>query len=70
MQVQTDLTTGVDAVTRKTAEYLGMVAGYVKSHDINDMLQDANRLVRRFPEHSLIFAAATGLVLGAAIRRK
>jgi len=47
-----------------------MVTGYLQSHDVNEMLQDAKRLIRRFPEHSLVAAAAAGLLVGAAIRRR
>jgi ElaB/YqjD/DUF883 family membrane-anchored ribosome-binding protein len=70
MQVQTDSNTDVDIVTKKVAEYVGMVTGYLQAHDVSEMLQDANRLIRRFPEHSLVAAAAAGLLLGAAFRRR
>jgi ElaB/YqjD/DUF883 family membrane-anchored ribosome-binding protein len=70
MQVQRDSNTDVYVVTRKAAEHVGRVTGYLQSHDVNAMLQDAKRLIRRFPEHSLVAAAAAGLLVGAAIRRR
>jgi hypothetical protein len=54
----------------KVAEYAGTVSGYLQSRTVEEMLGDANRLVRTFPEHSLVAAAAAGLLLGFAIRRR
>lgn len=59
-----------EGAIRKTARLLGMSAGYLNQHDLNDMLADAGRLVRRFPQHSLIAAATVGLLLGSAFRRR
>jgi ElaB/YqjD/DUF883 family membrane-anchored ribosome-binding protein len=70
LRTMQDRTPEFNQITKKAAGYLGMVSGYLESHNVGEMLQDANRLIRRFPEHSLMTAAATGLLLGAVIRRK
>jgi ElaB/YqjD/DUF883 family membrane-anchored ribosome-binding protein len=57
-------------IARKAAQYAGRTSGYVQAHSFGEMVDDASRLVRRFPEHALVAAAAAGLLLGVALRRR
>ncbi len=59
-----------DSMVAKVAEYAGMTSGYIQGRNFDEMVDDANRLIRRFPEHSLVAAAAAGLLLGFAFRRR
>lgn len=54
----------------RAAEGMGMAAGYVRTHDVQAMLQDAEQTLRRNPVPSLIAAAATGFLLGTLIMRR
>ncbi len=58
-----------DDFASKAAETLGATAGYIQSHDVHEMIADAEALARRNPVPALVSAAALGLVLGAFLRR-
>jgi hypothetical protein len=52
----------------KTGAALGMTAGYLQSHDMQDMFRDVEA-ARRNPMPALIGAAAFGVLIGAYLRR-
>jgi len=54
---------------RKTAEALGMAAGYIRTHDAQEMISDAEEAARQNPKPALIIAASVGFLLGALLRR-
>lgn len=54
----------------QAAQKLGGAAGYLRQKDINDIMRDAERLVKTFPTESLVAAAAVGIIAGAAFRRR
>jgi hypothetical protein len=53
----------------KTAAALGMTAGYLQSHDMQEMFRDVEEAARRNPMPALIGAAAFGVLIGAYLRR-
>ena len=53
----------------KAATAVGSTAGYLQTHDVQEMICDAEDAARRYPVPSLIGAAALGLFLGAFLRR-
>ena len=53
----------------KVATAVGSTAGYLQTHDVQEMIRDAEDAARRYPVPSLIGAAALGLFLGAFLRR-
>jgi hypothetical protein len=54
----------------QAARTVGTVAAYFRQNDLQDMVQDVQRYVRRNPERFLIAAASMGFVLGTALRRR
>jgi ElaB/YqjD/DUF883 family membrane-anchored ribosome-binding protein len=56
-------------MAHKAAETLGTTAGYLRSHDLHEMMCDAEEAARRKPVPTLIGAAALGFLLGAFLRR-
>jgi hypothetical protein len=46
------------------------VTRYVQTHDLPAMLDDLNRLVRRYPGPSIVVAAALGFLVERALFRK
>lgn len=53
---------------RKTARLIGTAAGYFQRSSQHEMVADAERLVKRSPERSMMIAGAIGLMLGAIVR--
>jgi len=60
---------GFEEGARKTAEALGTAAGYVRTHDAEQMISDAEEAARQNPGPALIIAASVGFLLGAFLRR-
>jgi ElaB/YqjD/DUF883 family membrane-anchored ribosome-binding protein len=60
---------GFEDGARKTAEALGIAAAYVRTHDAQQMLADAEQTARHNPGPALIVAASVGFLLGAFLRR-
>lgn len=54
----------------KAAEGIGTAAAYLRQHDMQDMVTDAERTARQYPSAALVAAAAVGFVLGSALRRR
>lgn len=59
----------LDNIASRTAGALGMAAGYIRTHDVHEMIADAEEAARRNPVPSLAGAAALGFLLGAFLRR-
>jgi len=53
----------------KAAEAIGFTAGYLRQHDMQDMVSDAERVARKNPGAALVAAAAVGFLIGAALRK-
>ena len=53
----------------KTAAVIGATAGYLQSHDVQEMISDVEEAARRNPMPALIGAAAVGVLIGAFFRR-
>ena len=54
----------VTALAQNAAEKLTNTADYVRTHDVNGMMSDLERLVKNNPGPSLVAAAAIGFLLG------
>jgi len=52
----------------KIARIIGTAAGYYQRSSRGDMLADAEQLLLRAPERSLLAAAGVGLLFGTALR--
>lgn len=59
----------VSRIARKAARQMESTAGYVRGHDVRDMIGDLGSFVKRHPGRSLIAAAAVGFLVGRAVRR-
>ena len=59
----------LDTIAFRTAGALGTAAGYIRTHDVQEMMADAEDAARRNPVPSLAGAAALGFLLGAFLRR-
>jgi len=59
-----------EEVASRTAAVLGTTAGYLRSHDVHEIVDDVDYAVRANPVPSLIAAAGAGFLLGIAIFRK
>jgi ElaB/YqjD/DUF883 family membrane-anchored ribosome-binding protein len=51
------------------AQKLGWTAGYIREHDVNTMMADAEILIRNNPGTSLLTAAALGFLVGRSFGR-
>lgn len=60
----------VNAVAQTVTEAYQSTARYLRHHDFNDMTADIEKNVRKNPNAWLIGAAAAGLLLGVALRRR
>jgi ElaB/YqjD/DUF883 family membrane-anchored ribosome-binding protein len=58
----------VRSVAHSTADKLESTAGYIREHDVKDMMSDVEDLVRRNPGPSLLIAATIGFFIGRAFR--
>ncbi len=56
-------------LTVKAAKAIGTTAGYLQTHDVLQIISDAEDVARRNPVQSLVGAAALGLIFGAILRR-
>ncbi len=54
----------VTNLANNAAEKLTTTADYVRTHDVNGMMADLERLVKNNPGPSLVAAAAVGFLLG------
>jgi len=54
-------------IAQATAEKLRPTADYVRGHDLNGMMGDVQRLVKRNPGPSLLAAVVIGFVVGRAL---
>jgi hypothetical protein len=52
----------------KFARFVGTAAGYVQRTSRGDVIADAERLLKRSPERSIVAAGILGLVLGTFLR--
>ena len=55
-------------VAQMAADKMDTAAGYMREHDVNEMMTDFQRIVRDHPRESLIAAAAVGFLVGRAMR--
>jgi ElaB/YqjD/DUF883 family membrane-anchored ribosome-binding protein len=55
-------------LAHSAADKVEATAGYVRDHDVQDMMADLENVVRRHPGQSLVAAAAVGFLLGRAFR--
>lgn len=60
---------GSGSFSMKAAQALGTTAAYIRTHDAQEMMCDAEEAARQNPLPSLIGAAALGFLLGAFLRR-
>lgn len=51
------------------AEAMEKTAGYLRDQDVNDMLADAQRVIKKHPGATLLTAAAVGFLLARALSR-
>ena len=58
-----------DALT-KIAKTVGTAAGYLQRSNSGSMLADAQGLLMRSPERSVLAAAGIGLLLGTVLRNR
>ena len=56
----------VSAVAHATADRLTSTAEYVRGHDVDSMMADVERLVRRNPGPALLTAGIIGFLVGRA----
>lgn len=59
----------VTRLARTAAGKLDSAAVYVRGHDLQDVMGDVSKLVRRRPSQSLLAAAVVGFVAGRLVRR-
>ena len=59
----------VEDIACKAAAAIGTTAGYLQSHDIQEMMTDVEEAARRNPMPALIGATAVGVLIGAFLRR-
>jgi ElaB/YqjD/DUF883 family membrane-anchored ribosome-binding protein len=50
------------------ADRLEDVSGYMREHEVSDMMSDLESLVRSHPTESLVVALAAGFLLGRALK--
>lgn len=50
------------------AEKLQTASGYLREHEVSDMMTDVEQLVRSHPTQSLVVALAAGFLLGRALK--
>ena len=55
-------------IVQKAADKMDSAAGYMREHDVNEMMTDFQQIVRDHPRESLIAAAAVGFLVGRAMR--
>jgi ElaB/YqjD/DUF883 family membrane-anchored ribosome-binding protein len=60
---------GVRRFAHRTADTLGATAGYVRSHSVRDMVDDATDFVKDHPGQALLGAVALGFFAGWMMRR-
>lgn len=64
---------GVDkaiGLTHATADKLTATAGFVREHDVDSMVSDVRRLVRRNPGPTLLVVGVIGFLMGRAFSRR
>lgn len=54
---------------RTTADKIQATADYIREHDVTDMLDDVQDVVRRHPGPALAAAAVAGFLVGRALTR-
>ena len=59
----------VAGAAHTTADALERAAGYVRDQDVEEILSDAQQIVKRHPGVALLAAAAAGFLLARAISR-
>jgi hypothetical protein len=59
----------VTGLAHATADKLTSAAGYVRAHDVNQMMADVGTLVKNNPGRSLFAAAVIGFLAGRAFSR-
>jgi ElaB/YqjD/DUF883 family membrane-anchored ribosome-binding protein len=50
------------------ADKMETASGYLREHEVSDMLTDVQTLVRQHPTESLVVALAAGFLLGRALK--
>jgi hypothetical protein len=60
----------IDNLAEAAAAKLDSTAAYVRRHDLRDMLKDFRPVIRRHPAAFAMGAAAGGIVLAFAMRRR
>ena len=63
-------TDAIDDCAMGTAEGLDTTSTYVREHDLQGMLSDGWKTVRRNPGPAIVLALAAGFFAGAALRRR
>jgi len=58
----------VASIAHSAANKMQSTADYVRMHDMNDMMHDAEDFVRRYPAQMLGVAAVLGFLIGRAFR--
>ncbi len=57
---------GPTSPVSRVADYMGRTAGYMRSHDLQEMMHDAERMVRSRPTEFIVGAVVLGMLLGKA----
>jgi hypothetical protein len=52
-----------------TGDKLGATAHYIRSHELNRVMSDIGRAVRRNPRESMVAAVAAGFLAGMMLKR-
>ncbi|MGC4050235.1 MAG: hypothetical protein QM757_12695 [Paludibaculum sp.] len=56
----------ISGLTHSAADKLSETAEYVREHDVDTMMTDVKKVVRRNPGPSLLIAAVIGFLVGRA----
>ena len=56
-------------IVERVADTVESTGAYLREHDMSDMKEDIERVVRRNPTQSLIIACVAGFLIGRAFRR-
>lgn len=59
----------MENLSRSAAGKLDSTAGYVRTHDLGDMLADFRQAIGRHPTGFFLLAAGIGFLAGSAVRR-
>ncbi|HEY2013926.1 MAG TPA: hypothetical protein VGH38_10525 [Bryobacteraceae bacterium] len=65
----TDIQEKLDLMARSAVEKFDSAVEYVRGHEMDEMMNDVRRLIRRAPGQSIAAAAVAGFIVGRLVRR-